>query len=395
MTSRGIAVSVVTALMLLLALSTGTREIYFMVFCLGLLLLYAGVSALLAALTLRCRQSLDASHAVRGESVGLHAGMSGFLLLPVAVRLRVGLPSADPAATDPYYHFTLFSGGKRPQLSMQVTCPHRGVWPVRVADVRLYDVFGLFCLPLLRRDALDDMEQHLTVYPQLYEISGAAPASAILTEEAASQVIVADHGDNSSGTRLYRDGDSLKRIHWKQSIRTRELHTRQYEMTTEQYNLLVMDTGVPPGMDAAGYADMATEAAAALSLFYLAEGQPVEIRGEGPYAVGATARSYDEFTDIYTLLAEIPVEPDTQPLDLDALLESRLGSLRSLHILTCRPTPLLLEALRELAQRNCLVTCLCPDLPYTRQLCASCPEDVHMALLYGPGDILAQLGEFL
>lgn len=395
MTGRGIAFVTVTALMLLLGLGTGTREIYFIVFCLGVLLVYAGLSAFLAAISLRCRQSLDSPYAVRGESVGLHVEVTGFLLLPVAVRLRVKLPAADLPGREPIYHYTLLPGGKRPRLSMQMACPHRGVWPVQVAQVRLFDIFGLFAFPLLRRNALHEMEESLTVYPQLYEIAGETPAPAILAEESSSQVIVADHGDNSSGTRQYRDGDSLKRIHWKQSIRTRQLHTRQYDMTTEQYNLLVMDTGVVPGADAAGYADMAAECAAALALYYLEEGQPVEVRGEGPYAESETARSYDEFTALYTLLAEIPVDDDAQPLELYELLRSRLGSLRSVHVITSRPTPDLLEGLRELAQRRCLVTCLCPDIPYTRQLKGSCPEDVHMALIYGPGDIPAQLGEYL
>ena len=395
MTGRGIVFAAVTALMLLLGLSTGTREIYFIVFCLGILLVYAGISAFASAMTLRCRQSLDSPFAVRGESVGLHVEITGFLLLPAAVRLRVKLPAADLPGREPVYHYTLLPGGKRPHLFMQMSCPHRGVWPVRVAQVRLFDIFGLFAFPLLRKNALREMEETLTVYPKLYEIAGELPAPSMLAEDASSRVIAADHGDNASGTRQYRDGDSLKRIHWKQSVRTRKLHTRQYEMTTEQYNLLIMDTGVAPGTDAAGYADMAAECAATLSLYYLTEGQPVEVRGEGPYTDGETARSCDEFTGLYALLAEIPVAADPQPLELFDLIRSRLGSLRSLHIITSRPTADLLEGLRELAQRRCLVTCLCPDLPYTRQLKRACPEEVHMALVYGPGDIPAQLGEYL
>ena len=81
--------------------------------------------------------------------------------------------------------------------------------------------------------------------------------------------------------------------------------------------------------------------------------------------------------------------------DLSSLLDANLGAVRSVHVLTNRPTPELLETLRLLAGRRCLVSCLCPDFPYARQLRASCPEDVHLYLITSPADILAQMGESL
>lgn len=60
-----------------------------------------------------------------------------------------------------------------------------------------------------------------------------------------SSFVTADHGESFAGTRQYRDGDSLKRIHWIQTIRTREIYTRQYELATQQLTLLLLDTGLP------------------------------------------------------------------------------------------------------------------------------------------------------
>ena len=363
MTGRGIGAAVTLVLVLLIGLGTGLREVYFIVFVLDILLLYACLSALLAACTLRCVQTLDADKAVRGESATLRVRMVRFLLLPAVVRLWVKLPVPSALPSEGQFHFALMPGGKRPDLSLRVYCPHRGVWSVRVDKVRVHDIFGLFSFPLLGKQALNNRELALTVYPQLYELTGEPLSPAILAEDSTAKAVVTDHGDSFSGTRQYRDGDSLKRIHWKQSIRTQELYTRQYEMSTEQYNLLVMDTGAPAGVDIPGYADMAAECAGTLALFYLSEGQPVEIWGEGPDSVQLTGRSPDDFAEIYTLLAELPFQADPLPLDLSSLLDANLGAVRSVHVLTNRPTPELLETLRLLAGRRCLVSCLCPDFP--------------------------------
>ena len=395
MTGRGIGAAVTLVLVLLIGLGTGLRDVYFIVFVLDILLLYACLSALLAACTLRCVQTLDADKAVRGESATLRVRMVRFLPLPAVVRLWVKLPVPSALPSEGQFHFALMPGGKRPDLSLRVYCPHRGVWSVRVDKVRVHDIFGLFSFPLLGKQALNNRELALTVYPQLYELTGEPLSPAILAEDSTAKAVVTDHGDSFSGTRQYRDGDSLKRIHWKQSIRTQELYTRQYEMSTEQYNLLVMDTGAPAGVDIPGYADMAAECAGTLALFYLSEGQPVEIWGEGPDSVQLTGRSPDDFAEIYTLLAELPFQADPLPLDLSSLLDANLGAVRSVHVLTNRPTPELLETLRLLAGRRCLVSCLCPDFPYARQLRASCPEDVHLYLITSPADILAQMGESL
>lgn len=226
MTGRGIALAVTLALLLLAALGTGVRELYFAVFLLGLLLLYAAVSALLAAACLRCRQSLDAVRVVRGETAGLRVSLSGFLLLPAVMRLHVAAPGMQ-GFPSPSYQFTLRPGRSPAGAGHAARLPPPGGSGGPGADkARVYDLFGLFCLPLLAKGALGEQEAVLTVYPQIYELDGEPALSALLPDDSASNAMTADHGEGFAGTRAYRDGDSLKRIHWKQSIRTPgTLHT--------------------------------------------------------------------------------------------------------------------------------------------------------------------------
>lgn len=394
MTGRGIALAVTLALLLLAALGTGVRELYFAVFLLGLLLLYAAVSALLAAACLRCRQSLDAVRVVRGETAGLRVSLSGFLLLPAVMRLHVAAPGMQ-GLPSPSYQFTLRPGRSRPALVMRPDCPHRGIWRAGADKARVYDLFGLFCLPLLAKGALGEQEAVLTVYPQIYELDGEPALSALLPDDSASNAMTADHGEGFAGTRAYRDGDSLKRIHWKQSIRTRELYTRQYEVTTLPRNRILLDTGAPAGSDVAGYADMACECAGTLCLSYLTANQPVELAGAGPFDALLRAEGPEDFDAACTFLAELPFAPADEPLDGDSLLEESAGALRSLHVITHRPTQNLLDALRSVAERRCLVSCLCPDFPEARWLLNGCPAEVRLVLVSRPSDILTELGDSL
>lgn len=394
MTGRGIALAVTLALLLLFALGTGIRELYFAVFLLGLLLLYAGVSALLAAASLRCRQSLEAARVVRGETVGLRVNLSGFLLLPAVMRLHVAAPGAE-GLPSPSYQFSLRPGRSRPALVMRLDCPHRGVWRACADKARVYDLFGLFRFPLLSKGALGEQEALLTVYPQIFELEGEPPVSALLPDDSTSNAMTADHGEGFADTRLYRDGDSLKRIHWKQSIRTRELYTRQYEVTTLPRNRILLDTGAPAGSDVAGYADMASECAGTLCLHYLTASQPVELAGAGPFDALLKAEGPEDFDAACTFLAELPFAQTDVPLDADALLEESGGALRSLHVITHRPTLDLLDALRTLAEGRCLVSCLCPDFPEARWLLNNCPAEVRLILVSRPSDILTELGDSL
>lgn len=395
MTRRGVILVILLALILSIGLGTGTREIYFAACCLLLLLLYSLASALLAAAALRCRQTLDAEQIVRGEQAGLCAAIEGLLLCPAVVRLHVRLPGYAAPVSKQFFQLTLLPGKRRPALTMRLPCPHRGIWPLGVDQVRAGDIFGVFAFPLLKKDALGGLEQGLTVFPQLYEAGGETRTPSLLDDESSSDTLSSDHGYSFAGTRLYRDGDSLKRIHWVQSIRTRELYTRQYELSARQYNLLVVDAGAPPGTDILSFADMAGECAAALAFFYLENGQPVQLRTAGPFETAVTAGDSGEFFGLYALLAEMPFDAVPDALDLSMLPDDNLGAVRSIHIITHRPSPALLETLRILALRRCLVSCLTPDTAYARELAAACPEEVRLLPVAQPADILTEWGDSL
>lgn len=399
MTRRGVVYGICFALLSLAAFSTGRREIFLAVFILGMVGFVMLVSALVCAATVRTQQQLDGVMAIRGQSGQLLIRLEARPVLPVLVQLAVLTPACPvhPVSGQrqpPEYVLTLFPWSRRQQLCVPLAYPHRGEWPVGVERLYIHDVLGLFRFRPLRRGAIRLPAETLAVYPCLIELDGEVPPARMSMEYSETQVVTADYGDSFTGTRLYRDGDPLKRIHWKQTVRTRELYTRQYDMSTEQYNLLVLDTGVPGGPGYLSYADMLCESAAAMGLAYIHGGQTVRLLcADG---TDLTAVGVESFWDVYGVLAAIPFAVNGVAPDLEAVSADSLGQLRSVHIFTARPQAETLERLRIFAQRQCRVGCIAPSTAATQALRETAEQlEVSLAVIACPQDILRLLGECL
>ena len=402
MTWRGSVYTGFFALLLLAGLATGIREIYLCVLILGLIWLIALVTALAGAVSIQAGQGLTGSLAIRGEKTKLLVKLTGLLLLPVTAEVRLTVPGEakdrNGRLPEQLYYATLFPGSLNRQLELELVCNHRGLWKTGIKRLRIHDIFGLFSFPLLP-GALSPMREPLIVYPRLFELEGEIPNLPVSTDYSEKNPLTADYGDSLSGTRLYRDGDSLKRIHWIQSIRTRELYTRQYEISSEQYTLLVLDTQIPPDMNLLAYADMAGEAASALAYCYIVRGCPVRLiclgGQEEPITADLTATGQEDFLRQYEELATVPYTANPLPLDASQLLEVTWGQVRTLHVVTSRPSGLLLEVLHEFSKQHCQVACTVPMTALSAGLLPQAQElDVHMVPISRPEE-MARLGECL
>ncbi len=403
MTWRGVVYTGFFALLLMAGMATGTREIYLCVFALGGVELYALASALAGAVSVRTAQSLTGSLAVRGEKTKLLVQLTGWLPLPVTVEVRLSVPGEVVDKTgrlpEQMYHAFLFPGRLSRRMELKLSCPHRGLWKAGIRRLRIHDIFGLFTFPPLRREAVSPMREPLIVYPRLFELEGEIPSLPVSADHSERHPLTADYGDSLSGTRPYRDGDSLKRIHWIQSVRTRELYTRQYEISSEQYTLLMLDTRVPPDMNRLAYGDMAGEAASALAYGCIARGCPVRLLclggGEEPADADLTAFGQEDFLVQYEKLATVTYTPSPLPLDVSRFLDTSWGQVRSLHVITSRPSIQLLEALHEFSQQHCKVACTVPMTATAAGLQSQAQAlDVPLVQISCPGE-MGRLGEWL
>ena len=399
MTRRGISFLISFALLLLAGLATGYREIFLVVFCFGILLLTALLSSLLGAALLSCRQELLTAGVTREDKAMLRLTFTGITVLPVLAALVVRLPEETPPKPQKrrllHARGAIRPGRRGKTIALDIDCPHRGVWPMGLEKLRIQDIFGFFALPLFTCRGITKQNLTMTVYPAVVNLSGEPAPPVVSNDYNESSFVTADHGESFAGTRQYRDGDSLKRIHWIQTIRTREIYTRQYELATQQLTLLLLDTGLPSQAHPAGCADMMTECAASLSYYYVIHGQPVQLlcpRAE----TSCIVHHLEDFPAMHTLLAELNFAVVPGYFELDAPAARSMASIRALHVLTYRLSHDLLEALRPLTAKKIRVTCIVPPDAAVQELARHAQDiDVQLVSIFSPDDIAARLGECL
>ena len=88
-----------------------------------------------------------------------------------------------------------------------------------------------------------------------------------------------EDADSPSGIREWRDGDSLKKVHWKLSMRKKELIVRTYDESAKPDFLILTDLSPIGALRSQELAieDAVCEAAAAAAMAHLAEGYPVRM----------------------------------------------------------------------------------------------------------------------
>jgi len=116
-----------------------------------------------------------------------------------------------------------------------IECPHRGVYEVGVTRVIVTDAFGLIALgrrPGTRLVKLEVAPRARASRPLRLSASDQGPQSIRRAAE-----------DNASPSdvRAWQEGDELKKVHWKLSLRRRALQVRTYEETARPDTLVIPD----------------------------------------------------------------------------------------------------------------------------------------------------------
>ena len=114
--------------------------------------------------------------------------------------------------------------------------PSRGIYPLGRITVTVWD---LFRIARYQKDI--DTGLTVKVYPRLHTIRGLFPGASDIYRDT-----YASHGKNENqytmqDIRSYRDGDSLKRVHWKVSAKRGELFVKNYEKVTGTETALFID----------------------------------------------------------------------------------------------------------------------------------------------------------
>lgn len=236
MTGRLYTVVMALLFTLLCALSLGGRLFHLLSFLLLAMLLIAALSVLSGALGLALTQQLDAVKAERGKSVQLTASLRYTGILPLApVEMMLRLPEGEGS-------FLLEPRLMR-SVSASFPCPmrHVGAFQVGVERMQISDVFGLF---RIKRRLRAPLPRALSL-PRAFDIDKLS-----FPPQDDGRMVSNRSGEDVTSpedTRAYRQGDQLKRIHWKLSQRAGELIVRRFEVPAPPDTLILLDCTDPIG----------------------------------------------------------------------------------------------------------------------------------------------------
>jgi uncharacterized protein (DUF58 family) len=191
-------------------------------------------------------------------------------------------------------------GGRSTTLHYRVHGGRRGRYRLGPLKLRLVDPFGLVLRSVVGADSAA-----LVVVPRVVPLGPGGPGGGHGAGGSGVRRSLAVHGEDDVSTRPYRQGDDLRKVHWRATARTGELMVRLEERPWRAQATLLLDTrarahlvsrplpadrrAAPPGPDTPppDSFEWLVEAAASIGTELLARGATLRVVTEGAELTGA------------------------------------------------------------------------------------------------------------
>lgn len=338
--------------LLIVALSTGAAIYYLLLFAMLMMLALGALSVAMALITVKVSMDAPKRKLTRGSGAPMSVRVRYASPLPVrSFQLVLLVPEDERAEETMELSLSPFI---EKQFDYELPCPHRGVFHVGIKSVRVTDVFQLFSFSRLIRNkqSLIEVRPRVTRLPAMELRSGDSEPTTItrMTEDTASP----------SDVRNYLQGDPLKKIHWKLSVRKRELLVRNYEESSRPDTLILTDLSPLTSMrsQALTVQDMITETAASIARAQMAEGYPVRMplmSAQPQEQSGKNELDFGRFLDALMRVKFDSPYPYEQVLMLEMRRMQRTGGA---VLITSRLTPRIADIAQQL-RRYGMQVCVC------------------------------------
>lgn len=368
MTLRGFFVTLIALFLGILAMGTEIREFYIMALCVCGLIVYSFVSLLLASFTLKVESKTSRGAVSRGENVNYILHLNGIAILPVVGYISVKSADVLTRKQSRFKHSLLImpSFNTKRKFLFELPCSHIGAWKVGIKKLRFEDVFGLFSFPLFRTDR-KKFTADLAVMPKIHIIEEAQESTSS-GGYGNSSFSNAEEGELLGDSRLYRKGDSLKRINWKQSARAKTLYSRQYEMLQKPKIVIAVDSAFA-AESMLDTVDIAFETAITMANYFVEELNYVEIlilrsKSEAQSIVFGLKSNNDVVKMQYDF-SNVAYRSVKEALQLGSLEDIHFLDADKLYFITDIPSVELISDIREMNKNDRVVRCIVPKSQVT------------------------------
>lgn len=222
MTVRTINFILIMAAMALVALTIGSSALLRMAVCMLIMLILSLISAMWGLMTVRVSFAADNKRIERGANVSYRMIAGYTSLIPLGSVIFVSDEGRETV-------FEMLPFRNKAVYAVQ-TFRHRGVYTLGEGRVYVFDMFGLFALSKKVKAA----GETIVVVPKKMEFE--APELKTVDVGPETRRRFQDDASAPSGVRDWRDGDLLKRVHWKLTMKTYDPSLRNLRPMVRTYD---------------------------------------------------------------------------------------------------------------------------------------------------------------
>ncbi len=224
------------------------------------------------------------------------------------IEITDSMPAAEPSFRKPMVFIAKLPAKKKREFSFKTVCYKRGVYTVGPISVSSAYPLGIVSV----NKPADNGRKTLTIYPKLFSIAS-FPLMAGTTMPMSGTEAMAKSGGNEDffGTREYRQGDSLKFIHWPSTARHGQLIVKEFEIraSTEVTVLMDLHKDSCAGSGRETTLEYAVKIAGSIARFAIEKGHHVQFIGYGEKQhVVPSARGIDQLAFILDVLAKVQAD---------------------------------------------------------------------------------------
>ena len=312
LTTRGRSFLAAAAAAAISAAVLGERDLLRVAVLLAALPLLAAAYVGRSQYKLACTRSLDPLRTPVGSSARVILRLQNMSRLPTGtLLLEDRLPYA--LGSRPRVVLERLGAHQASSVAYTVRTEVRGRYPVGPLMVRLTDPFGL--CELTRSFPTVD---RLIVIPQVVPLPAVRLGGEYAGTGDSRARSVAVHGEDDAATREYRQGDDLRRVHWRSTARTGALMVRREEQPWDSRATVVLDNRADAhrGEGPTASFEWAVSAAASIAMHLRQAGYRVRLVTGSGVDVDATEIGGDGI--ILDTLADVKLE---RHCDISILVE--------------------------------------------------------------------------
>ena len=217
-------------------LSLGQRELLSLGGLLFFLPLLSALAASRARYRVRCLRQITPGRVPAGQAATVTIQLDNVTRLPTGLLLAEDTIPYSLGSRPRFVLDRIEAGGIR-RITYQLRSDRRGKYAIGPLHVRVADAFGL--VRLGRSVALPGT---LVVTPAITVLPWTAFGGIWLREGESRASTAAAAGEDDVVPRAYRDGDELRRVHWRSTARYGELMVRREEQRWRNRAVLFLDT---------------------------------------------------------------------------------------------------------------------------------------------------------